>query len=142
MLLSLIKCIHYPDWTNAAQLSISLYSITSLCQPEKATETCVPEVTKTLCVPTLFSHSSEGFRRVLLCYFSQVLSQMVFDRLLQALSNNCQSWLAPVRVCDCGGGEQGHKALLLKAHIYSPLCLTEKRNLSGDKQLPPLKWKL
>ena len=94
MLLSLIKCILCPDWHNATQLSISLCSVTYPCQPEKAADTVYLRLQRAYVSTLWFSHSSEGWRGELLCYFSQVLSQMVFDRRPEGLSKNCWSWLA------------------------------------------------
>lgn len=88
MLLSLIKCILCPDQPHAAPWSISLQSVTGPCQSEKAADTVYLRLQRAYVSPLWFSHSSEGLRGELLCYFSQVLSQMVFDRRPEGLSKN------------------------------------------------------
>lgn len=78
----------YPlSWLALMQPKWAFHCILSVTLPAReGSWHCVPGVTKSLCVPTRFSHSSEGLRGELLCYFSQVLSQMVFDRRPEGLS--------------------------------------------------------
>ena len=80
--------------------------------------------------PHWFSHSSEGSRGELLCYFSQVLSQTVFDRRPEGLSKNCWSWLAPeVPHAHGGGGRLAESDSVWRHPVRTVPCRWQRHSL-------------
>lgn len=96
------------------------------------------QVTKSLCVTLWFSHSSEGSRGELLCYFSQ---NPVTNSLWQAPRRSEQKLLELVGVrsatCPWGWGQGGRKWFYMKASSEdTPLSLAETVTFQGTSKRP------
>lgn len=125
----------YPlSWLALMQPKWAFHCILSVTLPAReGSWPCVPGVTKSLCVPTRFSHSSEGLRGELLCYFSQVLSQMFFDRRPEGLRNAAgPGWRQQCHMPMGAGGGGGKQFRLRKPSDWLSLALTAKSPLSRE----------
>lgn len=135
----------YPlSWLALMQPKWAFHCILSVTLPAReGSWPCVPGVTKSLCVPTRFSHSSEGLRGELLCYFSQVLSQMFVDRRPEGLRNAAgPGWRQQCHM-PMGAGGRGGKQFRLRepSDWLFPGSDSKKPSFQGTCRHPWLEWK-
>lgn len=112
-----------PNWAFHCVLSLNPASL------RRQLTQCTCSYKEPMC-PHWFSHSSEGSRGELLCYFSQVLSQTVFDRHPEGLSKNCWSWLAPeVPHAHGGGGRVAESDSVWRHPVMTVPCRWQRHSL-------------
>lgn len=143
MLLSLIKCILCPDqpWCSPSEHFIVFCPLP--CQPGKAADTVYLGLQRAYVSPLRFSHSSEGLRGELLCYFSQVLSQMVFDGRPEGLSKTAGAgWRQQCHMPKGVGGGGGKQFSLREPSDWLfPGSDSKKPPVQGTSKHPWLEWK-